>query len=426
VKDPELEENLLSFLVSNPAHLVETIETLPEESFECYARFYKIIVGYYKRFKNIPSMDVMQSLANKFKDGPTFVELYSRLKSRNVNGHDFKFFLERFRDYSVGNTLLRTFDECVDVIKSRGGVAALEKVKKSVFVSQERTSRESDITENATQRMEEYLDRKNNPDKYKGVKCGLSIIDDLGGFLPGECVLIGAGTGGGKSVALLNFAYSAWKGGYNVAYFSLEMPKPQVEKRFDCRHTLVDYQRLKHGKLTPEEEGLYQDGLRKLVSQTNLFYVIDIPRTCTPLAVESKLATLPHHFDLVVVDYQGLMIPNKRSENDWESQGQVTAELRQIGRAYNCVVLTAIQITREGSKKEIATLTDVARSYLSVQHADIVILLGMVTKTPCEMAVVIDKHRDAASSPGKIYVDFNRMYMANLQQAGKESWEASI
>ena len=136
--------------------------------------------------------------------------------------------------------------------------------------------------------------------------------------------------------------------GYNVLYFSLEMPYDQCFNRMLARLANVPQMNLTKGKLTNAEIDRVDIALSFIEEYPYHFQIIDIPRGVTAEQIELRYreASLKFQPDIVIVDYLGLMEdPKSKESSDWLKLGNIAGQLHELGRAYNVVMGTAVQLT---------------------------------------------------------------------------------
>ena len=142
-----------------------------------------------------------------------------------------------------------------------------------------------------------------------GLTTGIACLDTAtGGTLPGESIVIGGGTGQGKSSLALCAAFAAaCKTGLPSFYVSLEMPKWQCEQRLLAMVSGVDAKAIRKGRLTP-------DDWRKLAVASqrieNITFIIDDTAGLTIDQVRSRsrrIAAKHGGIASVVVDYLQIM-----------------------------------------------------------------------------------------------------------------------
>jgi len=151
--------------------------------------------------------------------------------------------------------------------------------------------------------------------------------------------------------------------GYNVLYFSLEMPYQDCFIRFLASLANVPQRALAKSTLMQEEMRRVNKAyefIKKYQENGYYFDIVDVPRNLTIEELELRYhdALLRYHPDVVIVDYMGLM--NSKlfaKEQDWLKMGAIAASLHEFARAYDCVVITAAQLTdlkrsSQGSQEE--------------------------------------------------------------------------
>lgn len=92
----------------------------------------------------------------------------------------------------------------------------------------------------------------------------------LGGFKPGDLVILAARPSMGKTALALNIAQNIGESGKNVAVFSLEMSKEQLTDRLICATMGVDSWKLQKGLLEDEDFMRMGDALERL-SKANIY-----------------------------------------------------------------------------------------------------------------------------------------------------------
>ena len=116
-----------------------------------------------------------------------------------------------------------------------------------------------------------------------------------------------------------------------MAIFSLEMSKEQLVQRFLCSEARVDAQRLRLGKLSPDE-------FRRLGSAAGHLNTapiwIDDTASSNVLAMKAKARRLKAEAEvgLVVVDYIQLMSGAKRTESRVQEVSEISRGLKALGR----------------------------------------------------------------------------------------------
>lgn len=209
----------------------------------------------------------------------------------------------------------------------------------------------------------------------------------------------------GKSICSLVMGKNAYKAGKNILFISIEMPKEQVELRFDASYTGLEMEKIELGKLEPEKEAMYKAALDEMRTKDNFFYIIDSAR-CTPMSVEGELTFLieasKRNFDLIVIDYLGIMKADVQTKSDNEEQARIIEAVRNLARRFIIPVIVPVQLNRDLTKHRKGT-ERLSRSDVIGQTADVVMQIDekdeddSVAKLDTEIVFHVVKNRKGKS-----------------------------
>jgi replicative DNA helicase len=260
---------------------------------------------------------------------------------------------------------------------------------------------EEDAFANISNDMDFIRDCHDNPEKYRGIDTGIDPLTlATGGWHGGELITVIGRTGQGKSIVMLNFAYSAWLAGKNVLYVSIEMPILQLKRRLYSRMTAVEYFKLKNAEhLTNEELIFVEDKVKQIKSEReNVFLILDAPGACNATFIENRIVnferTTGKKIEFIVVDPIYLMKPNKKDEDD--PVGAISWDLKLLARTLDVPVMNANQINREGHKRHLSgremDAMDSSSSDRLGQNSDV--MLGIFSDEQQWLKLSIVKYRD--------------------------------
>jgi replicative DNA helicase len=231
--------------------------------------------------------------------------------------------------------------------------------------------------EMAATRTQERKDRAAGMRPATGITTGLAVMDDYlyhkGWGRKELSVLMGAAKSG-KSMALISFGINAIAAGYKVLYVTLEVAASIIASRVDANIADMAMSQL---EVRPgEAEALVNAFMAKAAP----FVIQEYP---TGSMRPSDLRRLIEHykaqgmiFDLVIVDYADLMAPERTTDNVQENSKSIYVNLRGLAMKEGFALLTATQTNREGAKKAVATMTDVAEDFNKIRIADVVISIN--------------------------------------------------
>jgi replicative DNA helicase len=213
-----------------------------------------------------------------------------------------------------------------------------------------------------------------------------------GGLQPAEMVIIGAETGGGKSMFLNNIAVQMWMQkntiftdpenytkGCNIQYFSLEMPFRACFRRTVARLSDLPVYGIRDAKIANDKLDNLSKALKFTKKYPFEFEIVDIPRGATVDQIEERYLEAVDQGrapDVIIVDYLGLMDAPGVGDEDWLKLGVISGRLHEFARMYDVIVLTAVQLNRAPNKmhldsSELIGLHRIGRSALIMTHANI-------------------------------------------------------
>jgi len=391
----ELDLIILKELISNKNHALDFVSDCDSSLFqpECWNAAH-IIISYIKTYKEIPTLKV---LTEKLQKGNNKVvdylkNVWQEIENVNSISIEFKFNVEKIKKRFAEKQIILAKD---NLLKFESGmditvpVKELQKTVQSIKnLNKIKTFTKMTLKDYVPIFREEYNAKLNDPNFDAGILTGYSFLDSAtDGLRPGEMLLIAAESGGGKSMLLMNMAVqiwlqsnsiemeSNWNNGYNILYFSLEMPYKLCTNRILARLSGVPTKKIKKANLNAEQATKLKKALRFISKYPYQFDIIDLPRGATIQTIEqiyeeTKNFYTPH---IVVIDYIGLMEYESNSLDDWLKLGKISESCHEFGRVHNCNVLSAVQLNRVKGKEieDRVGLHRIGRSGLIMHNADI-------------------------------------------------------
>jgi replicative DNA helicase len=216
-------------------------------------------------------------------------------------------------------------------------------------------------------------------EEVTGVPSGFRDLDRLtSGFQPGNLVIVAARPSMGKSaLALCMAANLAVRRQTPVALFTLEMSKSEVTQRLMCSEAKVESQRLRSGKLAPDDWPRLTAACDKLAKAP---IYVDDTGSITLMEIRSKarrLKTREPKLGLIVVDYLQLMTSGQTVENRVQEVSQISRQLKVLARDLDVPILAMSQLSRavEQRHDKRPILSDLRESGSIEQDADLVMFI---------------------------------------------------
>jgi replicative DNA helicase len=212
-----------------------------------------------------------------------------------------------------------------------------------------------------------------------GVPSGFRAIDQLtSGFQPGNLVILAARPSMGKSgLALCMAANLAVRGETPVALFTPEMSKAEITQRLMCSEAKVESQRLRNGKLAPDDWPRLTAACDRL-SKAPIY--VDDTGSITMMEIRSKARRLKMRepgLGLIIVDYLQLMTSGASVENRVQEVSAISRSLKVLARDLEVPILALSQLSRavESRHDKRPVLSDLRESGSLEQDADLVFFI---------------------------------------------------
>jgi replicative DNA helicase len=394
--------------------------------------FANIITSYIKMYKEIPTLRVITEKLSKNKTSIKQIEyitnLWNQLEQIDYNEIEFKHDLLKLKDrfakkhiIDIKQSLLNTNDDDIDISKITTDMQKAYQIIKSL--DKVKSYDRKTLKDAVSGFREEYNAKLNDPTFDRGIYTGYSYFDSVtDGLRPGELVLIGAESGGGKSMLLMNMAIQIWmnqnnmhmednwSSGNSILYFSLEMPFKPCLNRVLSRLSGCPSKKIRTASLDPGEADKLKKTLKFIQKYPFQFEIVDIPRGATMESLEQIYEEAKANYDpkVIVIDYLGLMDYEGGSNlDDWLKLGKIAERIHEFARVHNCIVLSAVQLNRSKGGKEIEDkigLHRIGRSALILQNANIAVQIEtrQNEKQYPDMNYHIIKNRDGELGKGNL------------------------
>jgi len=350
--------------------------------------------SYYVNYGTLPTRRVMLELADSSKlDEINYI--WDAIDQCSYSKSEFAFDLEKIKDRHTKHKVLSIKKGIAELDENADYVGALKKIKSEIEHAEKiRAGIDNSFTQKTMREFlpefrDEFVLKSKNPELGQGVLTGYSYMDYVtNGLIEADLLIIGGETGAGKSIMLNNLALNMWlqgssidnpeyKKGYNVQYFSLEMPYKQCFRRSMARLSSVPSYALRSCQITePAPLERLAKAARLIKNSPWEFDIVDIPRGVTVKDIEARFLDAENRGyrpDVVVVDYLGLMNADGVFGDDWLKIGEIAGQLHEFARVYKVPVLTAVQLNRPKGKdpSDIIGLHRIGRSSQIMHHASI-------------------------------------------------------
>lgn len=183
-------------------------------------------------------------------------------------------------------------------------------------------------------------------------------------------MLVMAQAGLGKSVFLSNMSVNFLKQNLSVVVISLEMSENVYAQRFDAHISESDINHLRDNKENALEK-IKQ--FKEKYPKAQLFIKEYPPRSVKTRDIDLYLENLKNigkKFDVVIVDYLGLVLPNNKTDSMYKDGLAVSEELRSLSYKYNVPIVSAVQCNTNAMNSEEIDMEHVSESRGIVHTVD--------------------------------------------------------
>lgn len=206
------------------------------------------------------------------------------------------------------------------------------------------------------------------------------------GIRPGNCYVIGARPGMGKSAIALQIAAGLEHYGH-VGFFTMEMPQREVTKRLIAQQTGLAYAMIDGGRALPEYANERIAAWRAEYPGRILF---DDRSGRSMADVWAQVRAWSRRYKLVgvVVDYVQLMTGAERGQSRVDFVGELSRRGKLMAREFEVPVFLLSQLNRgpEQRADKMPAMSDLRESGSLEQDADVVMLLHR------DLSLVDDPH----------------------------------
>lgn len=246
------------------------------------------------------------------------------------------------------------------------------------------------------------------------ISTGWTDVDKLlnGGIQRGTLNLFSAGSGGGKSITMLNLGLNLVEQNYDVLYLSLEMSEDSVSERTNQAITGISREELKE-RLRDAIDGVNSYHAKK---GTGNLTIRQLPAGINCNDVRSYLKEYELEFgklpDAIVLDYLDLMSSTEKisSENVFAKDKSVSEGLRNIAVEYKLIMISASQLNRSAVGAEVLDHSHIAGGMSKINTTDvyIAIILSDTLKAAGQIAFNFQKTRSSDGVGKTTYLAWDR------------------
>lgn len=379
----EAEQAVIGAVFLEPEALSAAAESLmPEDFFRAsHQRIFDAMLNLTDRGEPIDLVTVTTSLSNDKKlDEVGGVQYLSDLAGSVPTAANIEYYSKIVEEKSLLRRLIRT---ATDIVTS--GFATEEDVedvlneaeKNILEVSSRKNSGAFKAIKDVLIDVYDNIEQLHHHDAdVTGIPTGYRDLDQItSGFQRNDLIIVAARPSVGKTAFALNIAQNvAINTDENVAIFSLEMGADQLVSRMLCAEGNIDAQRLRTGRLEPDD---WSKLTMAMGSLSNAGIYIDDSPGIRVNEIRSKCRRLKQEngLGMILIDYLQLIQGSGNSrENRQQEVSEISRSLKALARELNVPLIALSQLSRgvESRQDKRPMMSDLRESGSIEQDADIV------------------------------------------------------
>jgi replicative DNA helicase len=391
MNDLEYEQKVISNLIQSPDAVQVCLDMNVSDRFFKFPEtkwMYKICLWYYQQYRQTLKSDAIQSILQQSKSiseplQKQILVMFETIKTIEPVSN-FKLLLDEFFQYYKSTLYKQAVQKSLDWYEGKNLDQAMLSLKADLAAIDRSFSPSSDtggfIGEDIKGFFDFYLDKKDHPEKYRGIMTGFPSFDSAtAGLQKGTVTLIFGAAKSAKSVLMVNIVRNVMRAGKRVYYHVNEGGKLLVHQRLISCDTGIPYNPLRNCTLLPEDEQRLKQYVEQMTANNNIFIDSVTPSRSTASYIDNKLREMQSltPADLVIVDHMGLMTSEaKHLEAEWQRIAHIAIELKSVAMAHNVPIIVITHANRGGVKenksKDSFGMEDISDSFNSLKHVDLI------------------------------------------------------
>ena len=377
----EAEQAALGCIINYKSQLALAEDVLKDDDFywDKHKRIFSTIKALSRKDMNIDLITLLNELkVSDSIDKCGGVSYITELATNTVFSSNVESYVKIIKDKSDRRNLIRAGRELISKSYEEGEVESIvstveDKIYKVI------NSKESEDIIDMGQSVEKVLTRIENNycngGKILGNTTGFKEIDNtISGLQKGDFIIVAARPSMGKTAFALNIGQHASKGA-SVGIFSLEMTTEQLMERLISSRSLVEFGKIKTGKLDEAEFRKITDAAnvlakRKIFIDDKSTNLSDIKAKCRNLKIKEGL-------DVVIIDYLQLIEISDKTNSREQEIAKISRELKKLAKKLEITIVALSQLSRAPEQRtdHKPILSDLRESGSIEQDADVIFML---------------------------------------------------
>lgn len=347
----------------------------------------------------------------------------------------FERYISIIKDKSIKRSIINAFQESVKMAYEDNEEAdkILDKVESVIFDIRTRGLRISDwrSVADVIREVHNVIDARMEGRISSGsLHTGFTDLDNIiGGFQPGEWVILAARPSVGKTAFVLNIHRNLAYEGIPTAMFSLEMSAELICMRLLSMESKIPMTKFKEGYIDRSELPRFTKAVENIMEMP--IYIDDTGNMdIFELRSKARIAVKEFGVRMISIDYLQLLslgasVGKKMSRA--EELAKISRSIKSLAKELGITIIGLSQVAREVEKRaeKKPLLSDLRESGALEQDADIVIFLYRPNQDKDTNLITVEVAKNRNGAQGKAELNFIKEYMRfeNLAETGEYAVE---
>ena len=372
----DAEKAFLSSALQNPSILDIHADHLKAALFHhpAHKNLFKGLLSLWKEGKSVDLITISEWLeANNLMEDCGGAGEVAAIYCHVPTSHNHEEYFSIIRHYHTARLAIAGAERIIDSAKNpvvNGELSeTVQKALVAIASEAESGTKIESIGEATSRRLNEYEEMVKNKGKLMGLTYGFPALDEhTGGMRPGQLIVIGAPTKGGKTALALNIAQRTADAGNAVGVFSLEMSSGEMVDRLVASITGVDISVLSKNP-TKEEMNKISFGIGQV---GKLPIWIRDESSINPLQImaAARRMVATHGVKVIVFDYIQLVMPTNSKDSRERQVAEVSRCLKLVAKELSITIIALCQLNRNGTARESDAIQHDCDMFLVIRYQE--------------------------------------------------------
>lgn len=381
---------------------------------------------------------------NQENNSITILELMD-IKNLTMSTQDSNYYYKNLVDKSTQHYLNKLPEYISQMINKEklNNSDVIRNIENEIINITSRTSKDKITTQKeAFMDTVEYLKQRALSKNKKVMLTGFDAIDSrINGLKPNEMVTIGARPSAGKTALGLQILKNVTRQGYAVGFLSLESSTRELIVREISEECNLFMSRIKSNDIH-DADFAHIKNHEKNIMEGKVFYYGVPNMLWLELRNQARRLKTMHKIDLLMIDYFGLIKPEKSNSPRHEQMAEISKGLKELARELEIPIVLFAQLTRAAENEE-PTMAHLAETRQLEFDSDVVIFINKtmtdrevyqqtqeqgrdIIKTIKNRELIIAKARDGRTGISPINFQGNVMRFTEFEEFKMNKPEKSL